>query len=332
MKILKNIKKNTILLVLITIIVLYFVLKDDFNGIVQSLENMKLLYILLALVFYIISVLLKGTMNYIIINDSEKIPLREAIGQNVIAQFFNGITPFSTGGEPMAVYMLRERGIPVSKATNYMVQSFIFYQTALVICGLVAVVYNAVFQIFPKVQFLQHLVVLGFLINFAIVLLLLVTFSKKVTDVLCNIAKKLCKKFKINREPEDIEKKFEEYHAGFAEMKKRKYLFFLGVAVNMASLIFLYITPYFILRGMGDDTSLSVMNTLVSSAYVYLIGGFVPIPGASGGIEYGFMRFFGNFVGGSTINAMLLVWRTLTYYFGMILGAIIFNVRERVKK
>ena len=83
---------------------------------------------------------------------------------------------------------------------------------------------------------------------------------------------------------------------------------------------------------MGDHTSLSITNTIVSSAYVYLIGAFVPIPGASGGIEYGFTQFFGNFIAGSNLPAMLIVWRFITYYLGVIVGAILFNIRERMRK
>ena len=98
---------------------------------------------------YITSAILKGLVNYKIINDPKKVSKREAVRLNFIAQFFNGITPFATGGEPMAVYMLTEQGIPVSKATNYMVQSFIFYQVALVLCGFIAVTYNFIFHLFP---------------------------------------------------------------------------------------------------------------------------------------------------------------------------------------
>lgn len=325
-------KKNTILLVIITIIVLYFVLKDDFEGIVYELKNMKILYIVLALIFYNISVILKGFVNYKIINDQKKISKKEAISQNYIAQFFNGITPFSTGGEPMAVYMLTEQGIPVSQATNYMVQSFIFYQIALVICGLIAVIYNFAFQLFPKIKFLQQLVLLGFLINIVVVILLLLSYSKKATKKLYKVCNKICRIFKLKVNSKDLEEKFDDYHKGFQEIKERKGLMIFGVLLNMISLTCLYLVPYFVLRGMGDDSSLTPICTFVSSAYVYLVGAFVPIPGASGGIEYGFTQFFGNFVSGSRISAMLLVWRSLTYYLGIIVGAFLFNIRERVKK
>jgi len=332
MKFLNNIKKNTMLLIIITIIVLYFVLKDDLSGIMDTLSHMDIKYVLLAFVFYLLSVIIKGYVNYKIINNPKKISKKEAISQNIISQFFNGITPFQTGGEPMAVYMLTEEGISVSKATNYMVQSFIFYQVALVLCGLFAVLYNYIFHLFPKVQVLQHLVLLGFIINVIVVILLLLSYSHKATKKLSSISYKLCKKLKIKIKKEDLEQKFEDYHNGFQELKERRRLFVAGIVLNMASLLCLYIVPYFVVCGMSKQIDLTIVETLVSSAYVYLIGAFVPIPGASGGIEYGFTQFFGNFMEGSIISAMLIVWRFITYYLGVIMGGIFFNIREKVKK
>lgn len=332
MKILNNLKKNAILLVIITIIVLYFVLKDDLEGIVDTLRNMDLKYILVALCFYLVYVVLKGIINYKIVHNDEKLSRKEAISQNIIAQFFNGITPFQTGGEPMAVYMLTEQGIPVSKATHYMVQSFIFYQLALVMCGFFAVAYNFIFHIFPKVQFLQHLVLLGFLINIGVVILLLLSYSKQFTEKVCKFSITVCKKLKIKIKEKELEKKFEDYHNGFNELTGRKKLFVGGVLLNMASLLCLYSVPYFVLLAMGAGSKMTIVETIVSSAYVYLIGAFVPIPGASGGIEYGFTQFFGNFLEGSIISAMLIVWRFITYYLGVIIGGILFNIRERMRK
>ena len=169
MKILDNLKKNTIFLLLITIIILYIVLKDDFNGIVAAMTNIDIKYIIVAAFFYFLSVALKGFSNYLIIDDKEKISLKEAIKHNMIAHFFNGVTPFATGGQPMEIYMNTEHGIPLAKATNQTVQSFIFYQIALVICGIFAVSYNFAVHLFPKVKLLQHLVLIGFVINVIVV-------------------------------------------------------------------------------------------------------------------------------------------------------------------
>lgn len=333
MNIIKNIKKNTILLLIITGIVLYIVLKDDFNDIVNTLVKIDIKYILLAILFYALYIVIKGYVNYKITNDKKKLSLKEAIKHNIITQFFNGVTPFSTGGQPMEVYMLMEHDIPIAKATNQTIQSFIFYQIALVICGTVAVINNFLFPIFPKVRILQLLVLLGFAINvFVVVVLILISRSKRVTNKLSELSIKVLKKLRRKVDEEDIKQKFSDYHEGFKELRKRKRLFVGGVVLNIISLLCLYIVPLFILYSMKDFTSLDINSTITASAYVYIIGGFVPIPGASGGIEYGFTRFFGNFIVGHKLSVVLLLWRFITYYVGVIIGALVFNFEKKVDK
>ncbi len=332
MKVLNNIKKNTIILLLITIIILYIVLKDDWNNILITLKSMNIKFILMAFLAFLISVSIKGFSNYLIINNKEKISISEAIKHNIIIQFFNGITPFSTGGQPMEIYMITEHGIPLAKATNYSVQSFIFYQLALVICGILAVIYNFIFRIFPKVKYLKLLVFLGFAINlFVAIILLLIGNSQKITKKICNISIKLCHKFKIKVNENEIKEKFNDLYIGFTELSKNKKLTIIGIILNILSLLFLYITPLFIVFSMGDFTSLNIADTLTASAYIYLVGAFVPIPGASGGIEYGFTRFFGNFIAKNKISAVLLIWRFITYYLAVALGGIIFSLEKKVK-
>ena len=75
-------------------------------------------------------------------------------------------------------------------------------------------------------------------------------------------------------------------------------------------------------------SNVNLLTTIVSSAYVMVIGAFVPIPGASGGIEYGFLQFFGTFIQGPVLSAVLLLWRFITYYLPMLLGGILLSLRK----
>ena len=74
---------------------------------------------------------------------------------------------------------------------------------------------------------------------------------------------------------------------------------------------------------MGKTNGLNPGVAIITSAYIMIIGSFVPIPGATGGLEYGFVQFYGNFFTGSILSATMLVWRFITYYCGIIAGAII---------
>ncbi len=79
---------------------------------------------------------------------------------------------------------------------------------------------------------------------------------------------------------------------------------------------------------MGDFTSFNALVSVIGCAYVMIISSFVPIPGATGGIEFGFIQFFGNFITGSKLSALMIVWRFVTYYFILIIGAIAINIKK----
>ena len=138
--------------------------------------------------------------------------------------------------------------------------------------------------------------------------------------------------FNINITEERVKKAFNDFHDGFIELKKRKSLFVVGIILNVLSLWCLYIVPLFVLYSMGHFNDVTPTVAITASAYVYIIGAFVPIPGASGGIEYGFTQFFGVYVGLDIISAVLLLWRFITYYLGVILGALAFSLEKKVKK
>lgn len=337
MKLVDNIKKNTILLLGLTIIILVVLLKDDYKDIINALTSMNILYILIAIFFFFLYLFFKSYIYYITINNKEKISLKESFKHQVIIQFFNGITPFSTGGQPMEIYMTTEHGISAVESTNISIQNFIFYQTALVIYGVLAVSYNFIFHIFPKTELLRKLVLLGFLINtFVAVALLAIlisnTFTKKIAFFFVEVLSKV--KIIKNKEKakEKVNKTLDEFHKSATELRNRRGLFTKGVILNFISLTCLYIIPLFIVLSLGDTTSLNPMTTLTSSAYVLLMGSFVPIPGASGGIEYGFLQFYGNFLSKKVISAVLIVWRFITYYLGVILGAFAFSLEKKVDK
>ena len=94
MEILKNIKKNTIIIILVTILVMYFVLKKDFLLIIKNLQNLDIKYLLIALVCFFIYIILHSYAIYKTVNKKEKFSLKESIKHTMIVQFFNGITPF----------------------------------------------------------------------------------------------------------------------------------------------------------------------------------------------------------------------------------------------
>ena len=329
-------KKNIInlsILIIITILVLYFSLKDHYHEIISTIKNMDLILLILAILTYLLYMLVKSIIMKIVVKYfKNEYTLKKSFTMCLETNFFHAITPFSTGGQPYEIYRLNKDGISLVNAANISIQNFIIYQTGLVLLGIFAVIYNYIFKLYPDVTLLKNLVLLGFAINLIVIVVLFsITYFKKINKILVNFIIKLLFKLKIIKNKEEKIQKFEKYLLEFNEgakiLLKDKKKFIMLVILQFLSLSLLYLVPYFIIKGVG--LNVSILNEIVTSAYVMLIGAFVPIPGGTGGLEYGFMSFYGNFITGPTLNAVMLLWRFITYYFGMILGSIVLGLRKK---
>lgn len=326
----KNTKRNTVILLLVAVIVAFFLLKDDFNEIMDQLILANKWYILISLLLIFAYWLLRALALYTVVKRHKKnIKYSKMLHQILITQFFNGITPFATGGEPMQIYMLKKSGINVAKATNIIVQEFIMYQTALIIMGFVCLFLNITLNIFSVSAFLGHLILLGFLINIVIGLLFIfISFSKRFSRFIVNLSLKIGTKLKLIKDKEKTTKlwneKVEEYNESGTMLKENKGLFFTCVLINFAALFVFYLIPFFVFLSLGFN--IGVMQVIVSSAFILLVGNFVPIPGGSGGIEFAFLEFFKNILPATAapfiLKSGLIIWRGITYYIGIVIGAV----------
>ncbi|MBO5376404.1 MAG: flippase-like domain-containing protein [Bacilli bacterium] len=324
----KNTKRNTIVVLLIMIVVMFFILKDDYENILNNLLLANKWYILFGIVLIFLYWLLRALCLHIIVREYKpKMKLSRMVQQVLITQFFNGITPFSTGGQPMQVYMLKKSGVKIASATNIIVQDFIMYQLALIVIGVFALIINWKFHLFEVSSMLSALIIVGFIINVLVgAFLLFVSFSRKFNNFIGTMIIKLGAKFKIVKDSEKVvakwEEKLTEYHESAHLFKKKKWLFIKCFIYNLISLILFYIIPYFVFMSFDTSLDISILEVMVSSAFILIIGNFVPIPGGSGGIEYGFLKFFGIFITSSILSSGLIIWRFITYYLGIIIGGV----------
>lgn len=334
-----NMKKklNIIILILITLIVLYFSLKDDFFNIINQILKMNIWYLLIAFLLVILFWIFRSYPMYTFCKKVNKdFKYRESIQLTLRTQFFNAVTPFSTGGQPYQIYYLKQSGIDYASSTGIVVENFIVYQIALVILGLISLLMNQIFSIFHKVPLLSKLIALGFIMNtLVIIIMFILAFSTRLNKFLISLSIKILTKLHIVKDKDKKLKKWSEnidrFHKSATSLLEDKKIFISNILYNFLALCCIYLVPLFVLYSMRDFLSFTPGISIVTSAYILIIGSFVPIPGGSGGLEYGFLQFYGNFVTGSKLKALMLVWRFITYYFGMIVGAISLNMR-RVRK
>ena len=329
----KNFKK-AILLLVITLTVLYFVIKDDLPNILDSLRSANPIFLIIGMGFAFLYWLFKSFALHGIVNNYKKIKRRSILKQTIITQFFHGVTPFASGGQPMQIYMLKKSGLKIAHSTNIIVQNFLLYQMALITHGIIAVLLNFKFDYIVNNILLRNLTIIGFTINALVGIgLLIVSFSTTFNTFVLNILIWFFSKFKIfNDKEKSIEKlrtKLGEFHESATILRQHKIIIFRGYLFNLIGLLCYYLTPLFVFYSL--EINIDPVVVYVCCSYVSIIGSFVPIPGGSGGIEYSFLQFFGGFVTGAVLSATVILWRSITYYFAMILGGLLFTTFKGVK-
>ena len=327
---------NFLLIAIVLSIVLYFSLKDNYQEIISTILKMNYIWIFAAILALIIYRLCASLGHYYIIKaNNGKVSYLKCFQINLMILFFHGITPFAGGGQPMEIYFLHKEGIPVTKATNITLQNFIVYQIALILTGLIALIYNHIFNVFPNDSLIKYLVVLGFTINtLVLVVTFILSFGKKTNKFIIEKEIHFLAKIKIIKEEKKTQEKCQKYlqsfHDNAIELKKNKRIVAFMVLINIIGLMTMYSMPYPILRGMGIN--INIFEVITAIAYVMIIGSFVPIPGGTGGIEYSFIFFFQYLISGSILHAAMLVWRLISYYLGMIFGAIALSLYRKKEK
>ncbi|MBE6138137.1 MAG: flippase-like domain-containing protein [Firmicutes bacterium] len=335
---LKSKNLNIILIFLLTMAVLYFSLKDNFEEVIRHLFDLNIWWIIIGFVlifgyWFFISM----SMFNLAKKFETNIKFIEILKINVITHFFNGITPFASGGQPYQIYALKKQNIDIVDCTSICIQNFVAYQLALVLLGTIAILANNIFDIFADVKILKLFVVIGYLVNLSVAAgLFAISFTQKFNKFVLKIIITLGSKLKIVKDKDESIARFNAHVAKFNKctkmLLKDKSNLAKVVLYNLVGLVCNYAVPMAVLYSMGDYTSMSIYLVILASAYVMLIGSFIPLPGGTGGLEYSFMAFFGKFVSGAKLSLLMLLWRFMTYYFGMIVGAITLNFGRRDEK
>lgn len=331
----KNNKRNFIIIFSITAIILYFVLKDNFAEKIKYLFSFDIKWIVLAFCLILAYWFLKGLVLYYCTSKiNKKYTERKGILLMITTQFFHAITPFAAGGQPWQIYKLKKDGLSLGESTNVIIQDFIAYQIALVFLGGIAIISNYIFHIFPSDSLLKKLVTIGFIINTLVVIVLFLTaFSKKWNKKLIDGSISFLSKIKIIKDKEEQLKKSEKFihnfHRSAIILFKDKFNLFRIIMLNFIALVGQYLIPFTLLMGLG--IYINPLIVIITSAYVMLIGSMVPIPGGTGGLEFSFMAFFKNFITGPELSIIMIVWRLVTYYFGIIIGGLTLNFERKVK-
>ncbi len=236
--------------------------------------------------------------------------------------FLSAITPALSGGEPLLVYMLKEKGMGVGKGTSVVVIRGILMIMFIAIGGPLIIYYHR--ELLPNVWFKRMFDGVALFLLVLILFILYAIFSPLLAEnVVARILHLLSRfKFLRNRTPQfiqTIDGWIEELNYSMKLFfKQRKLSIFGATLCTIGFICASYSMAYVILKGLNFHVDLGKVFMIQFVLYFLLY--FSPTPGGSGIAEGGFYVFFAPLVPQYILGILIILWRFFTIYLGVIMG------------
>ena len=336
---------NISIMVIVTAIAMFFIFKDNPKEVIQNLQNCNLLFLGIALLIMLGFYLIEGLILTVLARMYKRdYPYYKGCLNCMIGAFFSGITPSNSGGQFVQAYTFSKQGIKITNAASILLMHFIVYQIVSVIFSAGILIFKfeelrsftSAINIFGFKFEILSLAVIGFAINTLMILgLLFAAFSKKLHSFITTTGVSIMYKLHLckNKEQKSIElnAKFESFRIELKRLMQNANVLIVTVLLFLIKMILYNVIPFFIALSLGvgfssENTFMNIVNCTSMSLFSTTITAMVPIPGASGGAELVFKMLFNNFfvADSSKINAIILIWRSVTYYIGLLIGFVVF--------
>ena len=334
-------RKNWLALVAMLLIgggiVAYSLRTVNLRLLVQDFFTLNWWWMLVALACICLYLILEGVVVKIFMNNRHAdFTWKDALRLPPIEQLFNGITPFSTGGQPAQLVAMLQCGVDGGLASSVLLMKFVVFQAMIVINFLISLLIGFHF-IAEKLHALSLLVLLGFVIHLAVIVgLLLVMYWYGFTKRALNLLIKPCAWFMkpqlYERLRISLNEKVDSFYQESLRMKEEYGKMAKVCLVTLCQLFFYYAIPYFIMLALGVH-GMNFIMVISLHVLIFMIISLFPIPGGAGGAEYSFSVLFASFIGsGTKLVLAMILWRLLTYYFGMFAGMVALFIKpDKIK-
>ncbi len=260
-----------------------------------------------------------------------KFNLRSSLKVGLLGKFYDNVTPFAVGGQPMQIYYLHKKGFSggVSSAViliRYFAQMFCYTIVSLLFMacntGVLARI-DPTWQTIITVGAWIGLVVNMFLPLMIVTFAIVPKFARALASFVVNIGAKL----KIVKDKQatmgKAEKVVSDFRAGFKIMSKRPLNLIALVLLCLVEVVLTFSLPYFVMRAysaLPADGGFTLYITVVAlNVYCTQAVAVIPTPGNSGAIE-GVLASAYVAIAVTSLSWALFTWRFAIYYIYIAIG------------
>ena len=206
----------------------------------------------------------------------------------LIEQLFNGLTPFSTGGQPAQLVAMLQAGVEGGMASSVLLMKFVVFQAMIVVNFIISIAIGFHY-IAEKLHALSLLVLFGFTIHLGVIVALLMvmywySFTKRMTNLVLLPVRWFGGVRRYQRLGRKLNQKIDTFYQESVKMKREYTKLGKVAVVTLLQLLAYYIIPYFILLALGV-TGINLVMVMSLHVLIFMIISLFPIPGGTGGAE-----------------------------------------------
>ena len=327
-----------VLLLALIVLTFYLLLRNQpISQLLDVLGQVRPGYVVLGLGLMFVFVGSEAMCSKLILGRlGHRLPYRRCLGFSFVGFYVSSITPSATGGQPAQIYYMSKNGVPAAHGTLDMMMIAVCYQVTVLL-------YAATAAIAMPGMISAMGTGMGLLLLYGTAVMLALTAGMLCFMFLPNAARRLMRglmnlgvrlrlvRNRTNAE-ERLERQMTEYRSGAACFKKNASLVPVLLGLNLVQLTALYLVPFVVYKAFGLSGH-GVLELVGAQALLTLATSSLPLPGAVGATEGGFVTLFALFFGASLVTPAVLVSRGISFYaFLLLSGCITLAVHLSTKR
>ncbi len=308
--------------------------KDSLELIRENIKNININYILVCLLLLITYFFLQGVyMKSILKALNYDISLKKGVFYSLVEFYFSGITPSSTGGQPVQLYYMTKDKVPIRKSYITLMLNTIYFKLIILLFGIFVLIVNNSY-VFSGPIIYRVCFFLGFLVDLIIVLLgALLLFKTSFIEFLYNKLTVFLKKFRVfkNKFNNDNNEVMNRYRDEIRFIKSHKLLVFYTFVITFIQRLALFSIIYVIYKALGYN-GYSYLELLIIQLSVQTSIEALPLPGGAGLSESMLHNIFTVIFSVQMADLGMLLTRTFTFYVPLLFSGLIILMQYLLSK
>lgn len=276
-------------------------------------------FIFIGFLLMVIYMLLESIIINILINSIQRTEVKYlSLKIAMMGFYYNLVTPFASGSQPMQIYALNKYGVTLSKSTATVINKTVLFQTIVTIYCTVIIFFNMELLV-NELPSILILMIIGIIMNvFSLLVGILIALSPNTMKKLIKIGVSILYKLKIfkslDKKIHTINKFIDEYSYSINLFIKNKKALFLSIILTIIQLTIFFSISYCVYKSFRLN-GFNFYNMLTLQVFLYMSVSPVPTPGNVGANEIAFFTIFANVFPKNIIGYSVFLYSIFVYYF-----------------